>query len=187
MWITCDDKALLMTSKSMRRAERAAATLLKGRDILETLKMHRRELVASAKQQRPPVSAVSQKLLDEFGQDIKRLPVKQFVGLAVRAILEEAGFDIAYSGVRISDDPVFTSGSVYKVRADESLDAPQSDDALERMLKGLTPEQATRATRFLRRHFPHVREEWFEDAPKTRTKPSKPLRKRTDSARVKGR
>jgi hypothetical protein len=166
-----------MASKAMRRAERAAATLVRGPEILEKLKTCRRDLITSVKKQRPPVSAVSQLLLDEFGQEIKRLPVKQFVGLAVRAILEEAGYEIAYSGVRIGDDPVFASGSIYRIRSDASDDAPQIDDALERMLKGLTPDQASRASRFLRRHFPHVREEWLEDEPKTRAKPSKPLRR----------
>ena len=159
------------------RAERAAATLVKGPEILETLKTRRRDLIASAKQSRPPIAAVSEMLLENFGPEIKRLPVKQFIGLAVRAILEEAGIEVAYSGVRISDDPVFTSGSVYKVRSNEGNGAPHIDDALERMLKALTPDQATRAFRVLRRYFPHLRDQGAEDEAKTRPKSRKPLRR----------
>ena len=103
-----------MTTRSMRRAERAASALVNGTEILDALKGARRDLVASAKQSRPPVAAVSGMLLERFGAEVKRLPVRQFIGLAVRAILEDAGFEVAYSGVRINGDPIFASGSVYR-------------------------------------------------------------------------
>ena len=83
--------------------------------------------------------------------------MKQFIGLAVRAILEDAGFEVAYSGVRIKDDRVFTSGSVYRERSSDSEPEPaQIDDALERMLKALRPDQAARALVVLCRHNPHL-------------------------------
>ena len=46
-------------------------------------------------------------------------PVRQFVGLVIRAILEEEGFRVAESGVRISRDPIFRTGAVYEAIADE--------------------------------------------------------------------
>jgi hypothetical protein len=156
---------LVAQSKAMRRAERAAAALVNGQAILETIKAARRDLVAAAKQSGPPVAAVSETLLHKHGPEIKRTPVKQFVGLAVRAILEEAGFEVAYTGVRIKDDPVFRTGSVYRPRTDDH-EAPQQDDVLERMLRGLTPDQAARALRILLRRFPNPVAEGDDEVPK---------------------
>src|SRR5271157_2289865 len=119
-----------MRTKSMQRAERAATALVNGEAILGTLKAQRPRLIAAAKQSRPPVAAVSEALLEEHGEEIKKTPVRQFVGLAVRAILEEAGYEVAYTGVRINGDPVFRTGSVYRLRTDED-EAPEVDNALD--------------------------------------------------------
>jgi hypothetical protein len=143
-------------TKSMRRAETAASTLVSGPEILAALRRARRELIAMAEQSRPPVAAVSQMLLEKFGAEVKRLPVRQFIGLAVRAILEDAGFEVAYSGVKISEDPIFTSGSVYRNQSDQPRSPSEYDDAFERMLKALKPEQATRAVYLLNRYNPHL-------------------------------
>jgi hypothetical protein len=148
-----------VTAKSMQRAERSASSLVKGPEILRFLKASRPELVAAAKLSRPPVGAVSKTLLEKFGPEIKRLPVKQFVGLAVRAILEDAGFEVAYAGVRISADPIFTTGSVYRLRSEDGQEPPTHDDALERMIKALRSDQAERALRALLRHFPNLIDE----------------------------
>ncbi len=149
----------------MQRAERAATALVRGDEILETLKAARPKLIASAKQSRPPVAAVSALLLERHGVEVKQTPVRQFIGLAVRAILEEAGFEVAYTGVRIKDDPVFRTGSVYRLRSDDN-DAPEADDALDRMMKALTPDQARRAFTALLRHFPDLRSEGIDGLPK---------------------
>ena len=45
--------------------------------------------------------------------------VRQFAGLVIRAILEEEGFRVAETGVRISRDPIFRTGAVYEAIADE--------------------------------------------------------------------
>ncbi len=150
-----------MSAKSMRRAERAATSLVAGEAILATLKNEQTRLVAAAKQSRPPVAAVSGILLKKHGDTVMELPVRQFVGLAVRAILEEAGFEVAYTGVRINGDPVFRTGSVYRPHTDDN-DAPEMDDVLERMMKALTADQARRAFRALLRHFPDLRDEGNE-------------------------
>jgi hypothetical protein len=149
---------MVAQSRAMRRAERAAAALVNGQAILETIKAARRDLIAAAKQSRPPVAAVSALLLESHGAEIKQTPVRQFIGLAVRAILEEAGFDVAYTGVRIKDDPVFRTGSVYRPHTDDN-DAREADDALDRMMKALTADQAQRAFRALLRHFPDLRDQ----------------------------
>jgi hypothetical protein len=137
-----------MNRKSMRRAERAATAFVNGEAILATLRTERPKLVAAAKKSRPPVAAVSEVLLKKHGDEVKLMPVRQFVGLAVRAILEEAGFEVAYTGVRINGDPVFRTGSVYRLRTDDN-DAAEVDDTLDRMMKSLTPGQAQRAIRAL--------------------------------------
>jgi hypothetical protein len=153
------------TTKSMRRAERASTALVNGEAILATLKAEQPRLVAAAKQSRPPVAAVSETLLNRHGDAITELPVRQFVGLAVRAILEDAGFEVAYTGVRIKDDPVFRTGSVYRPRSKDH-DAAKADDALDRMMKSLSSDQAQRAFRALLRHFPDLRDEENRQVPK---------------------
>jgi hypothetical protein len=155
-----------MRSKSMIRVERAAAAIPDGPAILESVKAARPELIAAAKQGRPPVAGISQMLLDKFGSEVRALRVKQLVGLASRAILEEAGFELTHSGVRIPGDPLFTTGSVYRLRADNQ-DAQQLDDALERMLMALTPSQASRAFHALLKTFPHLRHEGLGEKPTT--------------------
>jgi len=147
----------------MRRAERTATALVNGEAILETLKAARTRLIAAAKHSRPPVAAVSEVLLKKHGDEVKQTPVPQFVGVAVRAILEEAGYEIAYTGVRINGDPVFRTGSVYRLRTDED-DGLEVDDALDRMMKSLTTDQARRAFRALILYFPDLRDEATERA-----------------------
>jgi hypothetical protein len=161
----------------MRRAERAAAALVHGDEILETLKAARPKLIAAAKQSRPPVAAVSALLLESHGAEVKQTPVRQFIGLVVRAILEEAGFEVAYTGVRIKDDPVFRTGSAYRPRSDDN-DTSEVDDTLDRMMKALTADQARRAFRALLRHFPDLRDEGNEGNEETpKAQPTKRKRR----------
>ena len=139
----------------MTRAVRGATGLAIGGAILETLKREKPNLIAAAEQKRPPVAAVSRILLKRFGEEVKRTSTRQFIGLVTRAILEEAGYEVAYTGVRINGDPVFRTGSVYRLRTDDN-DAAKVDDALDRMMKSLTPDQAQHAFRALRRHYPDL-------------------------------
>lgn len=138
----------------MHRAQRAAISLAIGPAIFEILKREKPSLIAAAKQSRPPVAAVSAILIKRYGAEVKSTPVRQFIGLAIRAILEESGYEIFQRGIRISGDPVFRTGAVYRRRVSGS-NAP-ADDALDRMMTSLTPEQAKRAFRVLLRHFPEL-------------------------------
>ena len=81
---------------------RGSTALPFGAAVLEALKREEPGLIAAAEQKRPPVAAVSGILLERFGEEAKRTPVRQFVGLATRAVLEEAGYEVAYRGVRIT-------------------------------------------------------------------------------------
>jgi hypothetical protein len=107
--------------KSMTRARRSAVAVRRGPEILEFLLSDeaRKTLRNAAERGEPPVTAVSETLRRRFGTDMRLPPVRQFVGLVIRAVLEEEGFRVAESGVRISRDPIFRTGAVYEAIADE--------------------------------------------------------------------
>jgi hypothetical protein len=106
-----------MPSKSMRRATRSAPAIARGKEILGliTLQASRKKLVAAAEAGFPPVTAISAALAEALGPKTAKLPPnKRFAGLCVRAVLEDEGFMQAARGIRISNDPVFQSGSTYE-------------------------------------------------------------------------
>src|SRR5215472_9257768 len=103
-----------MPSKSMRRATRSARAITHGTDILDliTSQALRKKLIAAAEAGFPPVTATSAALAQTLGPKTAKLPPnKRFAGLCVRAVLEDEGFMQAARGIRISNDPVFRSGS----------------------------------------------------------------------------
>jgi hypothetical protein len=109
----------------------------------------RRLLVAAAERGEPPVTAISDKLLQLIpAKDAKLMPLKQFAGLSVRAVLEEEGFEVAETGVRVSNDPVFRTGSTYRrIQAEQR----RSSELLVRIIQDLTDEEARQALRLLRK------------------------------------
>lgn len=147
-----------MTSKAMRRATRSAPALIDGQELLEfvTARGTRKKLIAAVESGVPPVSAISGELRQRFETMKTKSPVgKQFVGLCVRAVLEEEGYEACRTGVRLHRDPVFTTGSVYRRMGEQSAAEP-ADDALERMMGSLTEADALRAARALEKAFPGV-------------------------------
>jgi hypothetical protein len=137
-----------MQSRAMRRAVRSARAVLRGDRILEFIQhpKTRRLLVDAAASGAPPVTAISSKLLELVGpKDARLAPVKQFVGVCIRAVLEEEGFDLAESGVRVSNDPIFRTGSTY-----QPVQAGKSVALLVRIIEALTDEEARQALRLLR-------------------------------------
>ena len=146
-------------SSTMQRAERTAMALQIGPAILEMLKAERPALIAAAEQQRPPVSAVSAPLLKKFGaMEMRQALARQIVGLGVRAVLDEAGFEVSHAGVRLKDDALFSTGAVYRRRSDNA-DVPDALDMFDRLAKALTPDEARRALRALLLHFPELQAE----------------------------
>jgi hypothetical protein len=136
-------------SQSMQRARRSARAVPHGTEILEFMQepKTRRLLVAAAEAGVPAVTAISGKLQALVGlKDVKLAPVKQFTGLCVRAVLEEEGFELAGVGVRLSNDPVFRTGSVYRRHTESN-----SADLLARIAASLTDDEARRLTTLLRR------------------------------------
>src|SRR4051794_33457896 len=119
-----------MATRAMRRATRSAPALLQGKELLGFVlaKRTRKKLIAAADEGVPPVSAISDDLRHRFDAvELKRPLVKQFVGLCVRAVLEEEGYEVYRTGVRIPADPVFTTGSAYRLMPDESTGATSSE------------------------------------------------------------
>ena len=142
--------------KSMRRARRSARAITHGREILELVQntRSRKDLVKAAESGSPPVTAISAKLVDLVGlKEAKLAPIKQFTGLCIRAVLEEEGFQVAETGVRLSNDAVFRTGAVYKRLHVENEEAP---DLLHRIITGLTDEEAKQALMLLEQRTGYV-------------------------------
>ena len=131
-------------SKAMVRAERAARSVVEGKEILDFLKRPpmRKRIAGAADAKVPPVTAVSQALLDQFGKKASDLPVRSFIGLCVRAILEESGYHVVDKGVRLRDDPIFVTGSVYEKSGDRSAAAPGHHRLLDAIAENLSREEA---------------------------------------------
>ncbi len=137
-----------MQSKAMRRAVRSARAVLHGERILKFIQnpKTRRLLVDTAASEAPPVTAISTDLLELVGpRDARLAPVKQFVGVCIRAVLEEEGFELVESGVRVSKDPIFRTGSTY-----QRVQDGKSVALLVRIIETLTDEEAREAIRLLR-------------------------------------
>lgn len=141
-----------LETRSGLRAQRLAANVSNGEAILALLRKSLPEMLAAADRSLPAVTAVSAALARKFSADMAHTPVRQFVGLAIKAIMEEAGYEVAQQGVRINDDPLFTVGAVYRRRAQAQADA--TDDPLAQMLNALSPTQARRAFIILANRFP---------------------------------
>ena len=138
-----------MDGKAAIRAKRTARAIPGGQEILDLLQATevRAAILAAAEAGHPPVAAVSQRLIDAMGLEaVRSTPVKMFVGLCISAILE-ADYNVFASRVRLSKDPLFSTGTVYKRRADRVSDEPT--DMLERFLMCLQPEEADRAIAIL--------------------------------------
>ena len=138
-----------MPNKAMQRAQRSARAVLHGPKILEFVSTPkvRAKLITAADTGAPPVTAISAALKTLVGTaDTKLAPVKQFTGLCVRAVLEEEGFELAETGVRLSNDPVFRTASVYRRTA-----APgKTDELLVRFIEALTDAEARQALKLLK-------------------------------------
>lgn len=138
--------------KSMLRAERAARRVPHGPEILEflTAPKTRKMLISAAAAGAPPVSAISREFADLVGpKSAKLAQVKQYVGLCIRAVLEQEGYDIERTGVWLGNDPVFTTGSLYKKVSEQST--ARRDDWLDRFVRMLTSDEADRLSELLRR------------------------------------
>jgi hypothetical protein len=139
-----------MESKAMRRAVRSARAVIDGPRILEFIQdpKTRQKLITAAESGAPPITAIGGRLAQLVGaKDVKLQPVKQFAGLCVRGVLEEAGFQVAAKGVRVSHDPVFRTGSTYeRIPA-----ATKKASFLTRLVQCMTDREASEVLELLRK------------------------------------
>jgi hypothetical protein len=144
-----------MESKAMRRAMRSARAVLHGTHILEFIQRPetRQKLIAAADAGAPPVTAISSQVVKLAGRDAKLPPVKQFVGLCIRAVLEQEGFQAAAKGVRVSKDPIFRTGSTYERKPA----AAKGRVFFARMVEALTDQEADELLALLQRRTPKTR------------------------------
>jgi hypothetical protein len=169
-------------SRAKTRVLHASRAVKRGKAILDFISTPpvRELLVAEAERGLPPVGGISEPLLKKFGHDPKSreeivsLPVKQFVGLCVRAVLQEEGFEVAQKGVRVYDaNRVFRVGSIYKrvgLERAEAL-APSQGDLAEAMFARMSDDEALRAIRLIEKTHPRIRDRY--NSPKTIPKRSK--------------
>jgi hypothetical protein len=137
-------------TKAMRRAERTARAVLHGEEILQFIQSPRarKHLVQAAELGLPPVTAISSDVQKLVGKrDAKLSPIKQYAGLCIRAVLEEEGFELVQTGVRVSNDPIFRTGSVYQRRQQPQPPA----DLLARLIQSLTEEEIGELLKLVRR------------------------------------
>ena len=135
------------------QVRRSSEAVLCGEAILEFLNSKRASLEHTASRGRAPVTAVSADLQKRFPDAMKVIAVRQFVGLAVKSILQNHGFEVSQSGVRLPRDPVFSTASLYQKRP-RSTSQPgeaQLEDLLGRLVEGLKPSERRTLILILRR------------------------------------
>ena len=135
---------------AMQRAIRSARALHQGPEILALMRESktRRSLITAAGSGAPPVTAISTALIEMLGAKTAKLaPVKQFAGLCIRGVLEEEGFVVASKGVRVSNDPLFRTGTTYRKR---SAAPTHCHSLLERLIWSFTDEEVEEVVEILR-------------------------------------
>lgn len=132
---------------SLRRAARNIGRDGKlGGDIIAFLRdpqiMDR--LIAAAEEGRLPASEVSSSLLAKFGTEaLAPHTTHRFIGTAIRTLLEQAGFQVDLTGVRIGGDNLFSTAATFKRRA--AGIEPVLDSLIKRFIESLTAEERERA------------------------------------------
>ncbi|MBZ9772613.1 hypothetical protein [Mesorhizobium sp. CO1-1-8] len=134
---------------SIRRARRAAKSIVGGTTLLSALTSPRyiALMKTAVEEEVPPVSMISSLLTEELAADVdlRAVPVKQFIGMAVKAILEAEGFEVMETGVRIAGDPVFRSGATYQPAAGPE----EPDDLLARFVAMLSVDELHQVQRLV--------------------------------------
>jgi hypothetical protein len=122
----------------LRLAQSQSAKGNKGLEVLSYLQRPEsvQALLQAAEHRLTPVTAVSQSLREQFGPATFTPPImRQLVGLAVRAILEEHGFVLIKRGAQLPNDPIFRSGALYAKR---SRGASKDVPLLKRLIDSLS-------------------------------------------------
>ena len=137
-------------ARMMGRVERMSSAVPGGDKILEFVRAPatRKLLIDAAETGQPSISAISKKLAKLIGVDVLRLTlVKQFCGLAIRAVLAEEGLVPIQHGVRLHADPIFTTGTVYARRYEKG--SKREEDLLRRVIDTLSVAELRSAAAYI--------------------------------------
>lgn len=132
-----------MTNKISASVDRRAAQ--QGEAAVSVLEFLRSEpikalLLKTAQEGIPPAGAVSEPLIEKFGLPAFESPaLRQFVGWAIRSVMEENSFIPAAAGINIPNNRLFSKGSTYRYVAQEHQLSP--DTLLARILETLTQNE----------------------------------------------
>ena len=63
---------------------------------------------------KPAAGAIGEWLLYEFGNSVREDRVKQFIGCLIKQVMERQGYILCGKRYPTPDDPLFTSGSIYR-------------------------------------------------------------------------
>ena len=131
--------------RALAKVKRAANSIVRGPDLLAFVEVRKALLVEAAENgDTPPVAILGEPLHDNFEDDVLYLPVRQWIGSVVKALLATEGFEVAESGIRITGNPVFKSGSTYR-RIEHNENGSREDELLEetfsRLVSGLSSHE----------------------------------------------
>lgn len=136
---------MLPPNAQFRKARRASKSIVGGDALWSALNDTSTIalMVEAIAEEVPPVSKISETLMETVGDEValKALPVRQFIGMAVKAILAKEGYEVMETGVKIADDPIFRSGATYQ-RVEEPED--DTDDLLSRLVNAMNPDELHR-------------------------------------------
>lgn len=126
-----------------RRLRRSASALQDGLAILDWLQEveQRDAAVRAAEAGLPSVAGISSAFLARFGKKAAdTMIIRQFVGRAMKHIMREAGYQPVDAGVKLPNDPVFSSGTRYSNR-EEGVRRNDESSLLKRFVAALTDSE----------------------------------------------
>lgn len=145
----------------LTRAQNSAASSSTRRKVFDLVVEHRADLAAAARDGVVPVSVISGRLREALGPELDNPSLRQFVGLCVVAVLEDAGFSVTRPRVRIAKDPVFGVGALFSRESTKGSEPHTS--ILQRFVDALTMEELKEAETLI-----HARLTLLSPAPRSR-------------------
>jgi hypothetical protein len=137
------------------RAKRVAAADKEAEPVLDFINENWRELVNHAGGPVPPVNAISRQLGELFPELIVQKKMRQRIGLFVSSVLDEHGWELAKSDIRMAD-PFFKSGSIFRRTTPTSSSG--LGDLFDRMARSMTETEAQDLMRALVAHHPQLKD-----------------------------
>jgi hypothetical protein len=137
-----------------RRLRRSAAALGDvGVRIPEWLHQpeQRATLVKAAETGLPSVAGISPAFAAKFGKNAgKAVVIRQFIGRAVKHIMQDEGYVPGDLGVKLPGDKVFKTGTRYRLRG-EAVGQGAESPLLERLVSALNPHELRQLEQIVRR------------------------------------